>query len=137
MTHTFTLTRDVDRPFEQTVLATRAALADQGFGIIAEIDLSDTLMDKLGVVVPAQVILGACRPQLAHRAVMINPSIAAMLPCNVVVRQVDEDSCVVEAFDPDEMARISNDDELKDVAADARDRLVAALDALAETTQED
>lgn len=137
MTHTFTMTRSVDRPFDQTVTATRAALAEEGFGIITEIDLSTTLMEKLGVSTPPQVILGACRPQLAHRAIMIDPSIAAMLPCNVVIRQVDEDSCVVEVFDPDEMARISNDDGLKDVATDARDRLVAALDALAQTTQED
>lgn len=137
MTHSFTLTRSVDRPFDQTVIATRAALADEGFGIITEIDLSATLMDRLGVNTPPQVILGACRPELAHRAVTIDPSIAAMLPCNVVVRQIDEDACIVEMFDPDLMARISDDDGLKDVATDARDRLVAALDALAKTTQED
>lgn len=137
MSHPFTMTRTVDKPFIKTVIATRAALADQGFGIISEIDLATTLRDRLGIESPPQVILGACRPELAHRAISLNPSIATMLPCNVVVRQVGENVCVVEAFDPDEMARISDDEGLKDIATDARDRLVAALDAQTQRNQED
>ncbi len=136
MSHTFTLTRTVERPFNDTLAATREALADQGFGIITEIDMATTLMNKLGVETPPQVILGACRPELAHRAIVADPSIATVLPCNVVVRQTAENGCIVEAFDPDEMSRLSDNGDLKEVATDARNRLIAALDALAPQPRE-
>ena len=109
----------------------RAALADQGFGVLTEIDLKATLKAKLDVDVPPHVILGACRPQLAHQALQIDPAIATVLPCNVAVRAVDEDTTVVEAFDPDAMTRLAGD-ALCDVAADARQRLTAALATLTE-----
>ncbi len=130
MSHTFTLTQIVERPFAQAVEAAREALADQGFGIISEIDLAGTLKQKLGVDLPQQLILGACRPELAHRAIVANPSIASVLPCNVVVRELDELTCTVEAFDPDEMARLSDDESLRAVAADARTRLMSAMASL-------
>lgn len=137
MSHTFTLSQTVAATFDQVVEMTREGLASQGFGIISEIDLAATLKQKLGVDVPPQMILGACRPELAHQAIVANPSIATVLPCNVVVRQIDEHACMVEAFDPDEMARMSDDETLRTVAADARTRLVAALAALvAVETQE-
>lgn len=126
---TFTMTTTVAKPYDETVAATRAALGDQGFGILTEIDLKATLKQKLDVDVAPQVILGACRPQLAHAALGIDPSIAAVLPCNVVVRSLDEGTTVVEAFDPDAMTRLAGD-AFCDVAADARRRLDAALDAL-------
>ena len=129
MSSTFTLTATIELPFGAAVEATRAALADQGFGIITEIDLASTLKEKIGADVPPQVILGACRPQLAHRAIQADPSIATVLPCNVVVRAVDDKTCVVEAFDPDAMTRMSDNETLNAVARDARTRLVAVLDA--------
>ena len=76
-----------------------------------------------------QVILGACRPPLAHQALGLDPSIATMLPCNVVVRALDEHSSVVEAFDPDAMTGMAGE-ALADVAAQARTLLTGALDAL-------
>ena len=127
----YTLRATVARPFEQTVADVREALADQGFGILTEIDLKTTLKAKLDVDVAPHVILGACRPQLAHQALQIDPAIATVLPCNVAVRAVDESTTVVEAFDPDAMTRLAGD-ALCDVAADARQRLVAALATLTE-----
>ena len=106
------------------------ALADQGFGVLTEIDLAATLKEKLDVDLPPQVILGACRPPLAYAALLVDPSVAAMLPCNVVVRSVGEDSCVVEAFDPAVMPQLVPG--LADVAAEAGVRLSAALAALTE-----
>ncbi len=103
--------------------------SEQGFGILTEIDLKATLKKKLDVDVAPQIILGACRPQLAHQALGIDPSIAAVLPCNVVVRSVDQETTVVEAFDPDAMTSLAGD-AFCDVAADARVRLTAALDSL-------
>jgi uncharacterized protein (DUF302 family) len=126
----YTLTTTVTKPYAEAVAATRAALADQGFGVLTEIDLAATLAAKLGVEVPPQVILGACRPQLAHQALLADPSIAAVLPCNVVVRAVDDDTSVVEAFDPDAMTGLADAPALEEVARDARQRLTAALDAL-------
>ena len=127
----YTLRATVDRPYERTVADVRAALADQGFGILTEIDLRATLKAKLDVDVAPHVILGACRPQLAHQALGIDPAIATVLPCNVAVRAVDDTTTVVEAFDPDAMTRLAGD-ALCDVAADARQRLTAALATLTE-----
>jgi uncharacterized protein (DUF302 family) len=127
---TYTLSTTVARPFSETVDLVRSALAGQGFGIITEVDLSGTLKAKLDVDVPSQVILGACRPQLAHQALLADPSVAALLPCNVVVRTLDEGSTVVEAFDPAFMAGLAGGDAVRAVAADARERLTAILDAL-------
>lgn len=128
---TFTMAVKTDNSYAATVAATRAALADHGFGVLTEIDVQATLRQKLGVEVPAQIILGACRPPLAHRAIEADPSIAALLPCNVVVRAVD-DGCVVEAIDPTAMMAFAGDsDVLAEVAADATARIRAALDAVA------
>ena len=129
MSYTFGTT--LERPYDEAVEAVRAALDEQGFGIISEIDLAATLKKKLDVDVPAQVILGACRPQLAHEAIQAEPSIAAVLPCNVVVRSTGESTTVVEAFDPDSMTGLADSDALGSVAEDAGRRLRAALEALA------
>jgi len=130
----YTLSTTVALHYDEVVSATRAALADQGFGILTEIDLSATMKVKLDVDLPPQVILGACRPALAYEAIQVDPSIAAVLPCNVVVRWVDEGTTVVEAFDPAVMMGMTEQPALGRVAADARKRINAALAAL---TQED
>ena len=83
---TYTLDATIARPYAEVLAATRAALADQGFGILTEIDLAATLKSKLDVDLLPQVILCACRPALAYEALQADPSIAAVLPCNVVVR---------------------------------------------------
>ncbi|MHB1474362.1 MAG: DUF302 domain-containing protein [Dermatophilaceae bacterium] len=126
----YALTTTVRRPFADTLAATRASLADQGFGILTEIDIQATLKAKLDVDVPPQVILGACRPPLAHAALQVEPSVALLLPCNVVVRTLDDDTTVVEALDPKVMVSLTQNDGLSSVAAEAGQRLAAALDAL-------
>ncbi|EGD41055.1 DUF302 domain-containing protein [Nocardioides sp. NPDC057767] len=128
----YTLQITVNHPYEEAVEAVRGELAAAGFGILTEIDLKATLKAKLDVDVAPQVILGACRPQLAHQALQAEPSIAALLPCNVVVRALDDTTTVVEAFDPDAMMSIAGQagDTLRTVATDARQRLTAALAAL-------
>ncbi len=125
----YTLSVTTDRPYEAAVAATKAALADQGFGVLTEIDIRATMKTKLDVDVAPQVILGACRPQLAHQALLIDPSLAAVLPCNVVVRSLEDGTSIVEAFDPEAMMGLAGD-AVHDIAADARQRLTAALAAL-------
>ncbi|KRE93648.1 ABC transporter [Nocardioides sp. Soil774] len=129
---TYTLSTTVAMSYDDTVAATRTALADQGFGILTEIDLAATMKAKLDVDLPPQIILGACRPPLAYEAIQVDPSIAAVLPCNVVVRSVDDATTIVEAFDPDAMMGLAGAGALDTVAADAKQRLTAALAALSQ-----
>jgi uncharacterized protein (DUF302 family) len=126
----YTLQATVPRPYDRTVADVRAALADQGFGVLTEIDLRATFKTKLDVDISPQVILGACRPALAYQALQVDPSIATVLPCNVVVRAAGADTTVVEAFDPAAMMGLSGDDGLDSVATDARHRITAMLAAL-------
>jgi uncharacterized protein (DUF302 family) len=119
-----------DTTYAEAVERTRAALAGQGFGILTEIDVAATLHAKLGVEVPPQVILGACSPPLAHRALQVEPDLGLLLPCNVVVR-VDGGTVRVTALDPQVMVGVTGRPELGAVAAEARQRLRAALDDVA------
>jgi len=128
---TYALSSTVRMPFAQALEATRAALGDQGFGVLTEIDLAATLKEKMGAEIAPQVILGACRPPLAKAALDAEPSIGLLLPCNVVVRAVDDESVLVEAMDPDIMVTVTANDAIAEVAADARQRLGGALAALA------
>ena len=89
MDHAITVTTGLT--FEEALRATRERLSDEGFGILSEIDLAATLKAKIGADLPPQVILGACRPPLAHAAIQAVPSIGVFLPCNVVVAAAEVD----------------------------------------------
>lgn len=120
----------VEKPFDETVTALREALSEQGFGILTEIDMAATLKAKLDVDIPPQVILGACNPPLAHRALQAEESIGLLLPCNVVVRSTGYTRTVVEALDPQIMVGVTDNEALRPVADDAAGRLRAALATL-------
>jgi uncharacterized protein (DUF302 family) len=124
------LTTTVHRDFEETLRATRDALSEQGFGVLTEIDLAATLKAKLDVDTAPQVILGACRPTLAHAALQAEPSVGLLLPCNVVVRSVDDKVTKVEALDPDVMVDLTGNADLHPIAEEAAKRLSAALESL-------
>ena len=108
-----------------------AALKHEGFGVLTEIDVQGTLEKKLGVKTAPYVILGACNPELAHRALTSEPAIGLLLPCNVVVAQ-DGDDVVVSAASPKAMFAVVNDDGsgLTAIAVDAEERLRRALDSV-------
>ena len=125
----YALSTTVTMPYAQAVDAVKAALGEQGFGVLTEIDLKATLKKKLDVDVPAQVILGACRPPLAHASLTVEPSIGLLLPCNVVVRETD-DGTVVEAVDPQTMVALTDNGDLQPVADEAQERLEKALASL-------
>lgn len=120
----------VPRPFEETVEAVRQALSGQGFGVLTEIDLAATLKTKLDVDIAPQVILGACNPPLAHRAVQAEDSIGLLLPCNVLVRSTGEQETVVAALDPQTMVQLTANEQLRPVADEAAQRLRDALATL-------
>lgn len=132
----FTLSATVPRPYEQTLARVRELLADAGFGVLTEIDLQATLRAKLGAQTTPRVILGACRPELAHRAVATDPRIAALLPCNVVVAQ-DGEGSRVDVFDPAVMTELGSSAELDAVAGEARRRLTGMMDALVHDEEDD
>lgn len=126
---TYTRTIHIDGPVDENIDKVKSALQDQGFGTLTEIDHASTMKDKLDVDIEPYVILGACNPELAHRALGADRSIGALLPCNVVVRS-DGDHTIVDALDPGVMSQLATG--LEDVASDAADRIDAALSALAD-----
>ncbi|MEU1285007.1 DUF302 domain-containing protein [Kitasatospora sp. NPDC005856] len=120
----------LDRPFAQAVETVTAALKEQGFGVLTTIDVRATLREKIGAEIEDYLILGACNPALAHRALGADRSIGLLLPCNVVVR-TDGDATLVEAVDPRTMVTLAGPGGgLDEVADEAAQRLNAALDAL-------
>ncbi len=130
---TFGLTAKLHTSFEQAVeLATRA-LAEQGFGVLTTIDVKATLKQKLGEDMENYLILGACNPVLAHRALNVDRQIGQLLPCNVLVRtdpDAPDDTVLVEAMDPQIMVRVVDQPGLRDVADQATTKLKAAISAL-------
>ncbi len=116
--------------FDEAVQRTRNALADQGFGVLTEIDVQATLKKKLDQDMQPYLILGACNPQLASQALEVEPDIGLLLPCNVVVRR-DGDNTLVQALDPQVMVTLPGRAELQGVADEAAKRLSAALNAIA------
>ncbi|MEQ9434666.1 DUF302 domain-containing protein [Hyphomonas sp.] len=115
--------------FDAVDQRTRQALADRGFGVLTEIDVKATMKKKLDAEMPPYRILGACNPQMAYQAIQIEPRVGAMLPCNVIIRQVD-DAVEVSAVDPVASMQAIGNDELKRVAGDVRDLLAAAIAAI-------
>ena len=119
--------------YDDAVARTREALAEQGFGVLTEIDVAATMKTKLDVDLAPYVILGACNPPLAYRAINAEASIGLLLPCNVVVRSIDADTTLVEAMDPEIMVKVTDVAELRTVADEAKAKLLAALKTLAPT----
>lgn len=120
----------VNLPYEQAVERTRVALAEQGFGILTEIDVRATLKDKLDADMEDYVILGACNPRLAHGALDVDRTVGLLLPCNVVVRR-DGDGSLVEALDPQIMVTVPEIDDLRPIAEEAARRIQTALESVA------
>ncbi len=128
----FGMTVRVDAPLQDALERTRAALAEQGFGILTEIDVAATLKAKLDVDVPPQVILGACNAPLARQGLQIEPDLGLLLPCNVVVRTDDSGQTLVSSLNPEIMVSVPGRPELEPIATDAKTRLQAALAAVAD-----
>ena len=126
----YALSTTLHTTFEDAVERTRKALADQGFGVLTEIDMKATLKAKLGEDMEDYLILGACNPPLAHRAVNADRQIGLLLPCNVAVRAGDGDTVIVDAMDPQIMVQVSDQAGLREVADEAAAKLRAAIDAL-------
>ena len=121
-------------PFDDAVARTRKALADQGFGVLTEIDVKATMKNKLDEDMENYLILGACNPPLAHRALSADRQIGLLLPCNVVVRSDPDDSgsTLVEAMNPQLLVDVTEEPQLQPVAQEVADKLKAAIAALSD-----
>jgi uncharacterized protein (DUF302 family) len=125
----YAITTTMDADFDTALRRVREELAEEGFGVLTEIDVRATLEQKLGVDGQPYTILGACNPPLAHRGLGIEPDLGVLLPCNVVVRQ--EGTAVrVAAMEPDAAMRLAANPDLAPLAAEARERLERALSRL-------
>jgi len=118
------------RSYEETVAAIRDALKEQGFGVLTEIDVRRTLKEKLGKEFRRYVILGACNPPLAHRALTAELEVGLLLPCNVIVYE-DGEGAVAAAMDPEKAMKVVGTPALAEVAKEVRARLEEALKRLA------
>ncbi len=115
--------------YAEAVEKAREKLKEQGFGVLAEIDIRKAMKEKLDIEYPQYLILGACNPQLAHRALQEEPRLGLLLPCNVVVREVGGGT-EVGVIDPDAMLSVTENPRLRPVAVEATQRLQNALRAL-------
>ena len=116
-------------PFDEALAQVKASLAQEGFGTLTEIDVQATLKEKTGKVMDRYVIVGACNPSLAGRALDLEPQLGVLLPCNVVVREV-RDGVLVEAMDPGVMATLTGREDVRRLADEARTLVGNALGRL-------
>lgn len=122
------LSTTVDLPYEQAVDRTREALGKEGFGVLTEIDVKATLKKKIDVDFRPYVILGACNPPLAHKALSAELDVGLLLPCNVIVYAADEPGrSVVAALDPVEALSLTGNERIRPLATEVRERLERVL----------
>lgn len=117
--------------FHEVVDRAKTALADHGFGVLTEIDVAATLKAKLDVDREPYLILGACNPPFAHQALEADPAIGVLLPCNVVVRQLEGDGVMVDFMDPEAVLDLVKKPGIDRVAGEVRTRLEMVRDAIA------
>jgi uncharacterized protein (DUF302 family) len=126
------LSTELRTSFDDAVARTRAALAEQGFGVLTEIDVKATPKAKLGHNMEDYLTLGACNPPLAHRAVEVDRQIGVLLPCNVVIRTDPDhaDIVLVEAMNPRLLVDVTGEPRLNPIAEEVTGKLQAAIDSL-------
>jgi uncharacterized protein (DUF302 family) len=121
--------KTVDMPYEEAVEKVTAELKMEGFGVLTSIDVQETLKTKLGVDFKKYVILGACNPPFAHKALLAEEEIGLLLPCNVIVYE-KEDKSVVAAFDPMSMMSLVEKEQIRPIAEEVKRRLERAIAAV-------
>ena len=128
---TYHFSKTVDLPFDTAVTATTAALKRRGFGVLTQIDVQDTLKQKIGADFRPYLILGACNPKLAHQALTLEDKIGTMLPCNVVIQQHDGGTVEISAVDPVASMNAIENPKLGAVASQVRELLKQVVSEIA------
>lgn len=131
MTTDYGFQTTLNLPYETAVEKVTAALKEEGFGVLTEIDVKATLKQKLDADFRRYVILGACNPRLAHRALQTELNIGLLLPCNVIVYEEDDDQSTISIVDPITMLGVVANESLQPVADEARARLTRVIEQLA------
>ena len=126
----YTIQTKIDGEFDDVVDATNAALKDEGFGVLCDIDIQATLKEKLGEEFRQYRILGACNPPLAYEGLSVETELGALLPCNVIVYENDDGVIVVSAVDPEQLVGIADNDALDSVATEVSERFDRVLAAV-------
>ena len=127
---TYYFAKTITGPFEAAVSRVKEALQNEGFGVLTEIDVARTLQQKLGADFRNYRILGACNPRLAHEALRREDKIGTMLPCNVIVQEVDSGAVEVAAVDPVASMTAVENAGLRDIAGQVRERLQRVVEGL-------
>jgi uncharacterized protein (DUF302 family) len=126
----YTIDKRVDGSFDQVVEQTTDALSEEGFGVLSDIDVQQTLKQKLDADFRQYRILGACNPPLAKQALEVDVQLGALLPCNVIVYETDEGDIGVSAVDPTVMLSVADQPELDRIASEVHERFERVLAAL-------
>ena len=122
--------KQLNEDFESAVSRTREVLAEQGFGVISEVDMQAKLKEKLGVEMPGYLILGACNPPLAYTALLKEEKIGILLPCNVIVRDTGDGTTEVAAVDPVTSMEITGNEAISEIAGTVKEKLEMAVNSL-------
>ena len=130
MENNFGFGKEVTTDFDTAIDNVTAALADEGFGVLSDINVAATLKKKLDKDMPPYRILGACNPTLAHQAISAVPEIGLLLPCNVLVRQDDSGTVHVSFMDPGAVMGLVDDEDVLPLAAAVREKLDRVMSAL-------
>ena len=126
--------REVALAFADAERRVCEALAEEGFGVLTEIDVQATLQKKIDVAIPRYTILGACNPRFAHQAILAEPDIGLLLPCNVVLRELGDGRTVIEALDPVRQLELTGNPAITPLATEVRERLARAVERAAGVT---
>lgn len=126
----YTMDEQVGGDFDEVVERTTAALEDEGFGVLCDVDVQATFAEKLDAEYRQYRILGACNPELAHEALEHELTLGALLPCNVVVYETDDGDVGVSAVDPEALLSVADNPDLDPIAADVRGRFESVLASL-------
>lgn len=124
----YTISKNIDRGFDEAVQAVTDALKEEGFGVITEVDLKDKFKEKLGIDFRNYKILGACNPAMAHKAIELEDRIGVMLPCNVLVQEKDGGKVEISAINPLSSIGATGNEQLQSVASEVSERLRAAVE---------
>jgi len=130
MSNAFSFGKTLEASFDDAVEAVTEALKAEGFGVLTEIDVQATLKKKLDEDTRPYRILGACNPEMAHRALSAEPHIGVLLPCNVVVREDEHGAVQVDFMDPQAVLNLVDNPAVHEVAADVRERLSRVAEAI-------
>lgn len=124
------LSKTIDMQFENVVEKVKETLKIEGFGVLTTIDVKDTLLKKIGVQFKKYIILGACNPNLAYESLNQNPDIGLLMPCNIIIYEIDDNKTKVSIFDPTNISDLVVGESFKKLASEGRKKLENVLNQI-------